>query len=158
MERDVMPPTRTPKPPVIPEREVQANAIRILAAYGCKVHRRNTGATTAEYKGKSRFIRYSEPGSADLWFLTSDGVHGELEVKRLGERPSLDQVKWLMEHNGIGRAVAFWVDNTATLDRVMGHVLTGGRIVYSDETRVYTVKRRGTTVRLIGPSGDYDLG
>ena len=149
--------TRRAKPPVIPEREVQASAIRMLEAFGCKVHRRNTGAMSAEYKGKSRFVRFSEKGASDLWALTPAGFHLELEVKRLGERPSLEQVRWLIEHNGVGGAAAFWVDNTATLDRVYRHIAAGGRVVYLDTTRVYSVKRRGKTAHETGPSGDYDL-
>lgn len=153
-----MPTTRRkPKAPVIPEAEVQASAIRVLQCFGCKVHRRNTGAMSAEYKGKSRFVRFSEKGASDLWFLFPSGLHGELEVKRPGERPTLDQVRWLIEHNGVGGAVAFWIDNTATLERVYLHVAEGGRIVYSEETRAYSVKRRGVMVRETGPSGDYDL-
>lgn len=153
-----MPRTKTPKAPVIPEAKVQADAIAMLKGFGCVVHRRNTGALSAEYKGKSRFVRFSEKGSADVWAIMGNGNHLELEVKRLGERPSLDQVNWLIEHNGVGRAVAFWIDNTKTLERVYRHVEAGGRIVYSTETRIYSVKKKGKTVKVIGLSGDFDLG
>lgn len=42
---------------VVPERQVQAAAIRMLEGFGCVVHRRNTGALTAEHNGKSQIGR-----------------------------------------------------------------------------------------------------
>ena len=147
-----------PKPVVIPEAKVQAAAIAMLRGFGCVVHRRNTGAMSGEHKGKSRFVRFSERGAADVWCVRPNGYHCEIEIKRLGQRPSLDQVNWLIAHNGIGGASAWWVDNTATLERVYRHIEAGGVIVYSQETRTYSVKRGDKTTRVVGLSGDFDLG
>lgn len=119
------------KPPVPLERDVQRAVVATLQAFGCVVHRRNTGAMTATYKGKSRFVRYSEKGAADLWAVAPvTGAHWEIEVKRPGGRPTPDQMNWLLAHNGIGKAAAFWVDNVGTLDRVVRCLLGGGRVVY----------------------------
>lgn len=155
--------TRTrPRPraasPEVPEAKVQVTAIAMLKSFGCVVHRRNTGARVENYKGKSRLIRFSEKGSSDVWAITPAGYHLELEIKRRGERPSLDQVNWLIEHNGIGGAAAFWIDNVATLARVYQHIEAGGRVVYLDEVRTYTVKHGKRSARVVGPSGNYDLG
>jgi hypothetical protein len=121
------------------ERDVQKAAVAVLEALGCVVHRRNTGVMEASYRGKRRFVRFSEPGSADLWAITGAGIHLEIEVKRPGERPTEAQVAWLLAHNGIGRAAAFWVDNAGTLERVVRHIQAGGR------------------VQFVGSRGDYDL-
>jgi hypothetical protein len=141
----------------IPESKVQAAAIAMLRSFGCVVHRRNTGAMEASHKGKRRFVRFSEKGAADVYAITPAGYHLEVEIKRRGERPTLDQVNWLIAHNGIGGAAAIWVDNTDTLARVYRHIEAGGRVVYLDEVRTYTVKQGKRSARVIGPSGNYDL-
>lgn len=143
--------------PAIPESQVQATAISMLGWWGFVVHRRNTGAITPEYKGKKRFVRFSEPGASDLWCVTQAGIHWEIEIKRKGERPSLDQVRWLIRHNGIGGSVAFWIDDTGDLERIYRHIEAGGRIEYLGTQRWYRVKQGGTTVKVQGPSGDFVL-
>lgn len=143
---------------VVPERQVQADAIKMLQGFGCVVHRRNVGAMSGEHKGKSWHVRFSEKGASDLYAISPAGFHLECEIKRLGERPSLDQVKWLIAHNGIGGAAAFWVDNVRTLELVYRHIESGGRVVYLDTIRHYRVKHRGKSVKVAGPSGDFDLG
>lgn len=140
-----------------PERDVQAACLAILRGFGCVAHRRNTGAMSGAHKGKAWFVRFGEPGAADVWALMPDGRHLELEVKRPGQYPTLDQVHWLRTHNGIGSSVAFWVDNTATLERVYRRIIMGGRVVYRDDERTYPVKIDGKTRRVVGPTGDYDL-
>ena len=149
--------TRPTKLPTIPEAQVQATAIAMLRAWDCVVHRRNTGAMGGEYKGKRRFVRFSDPGASDVWAILPSGLHQELELKRQGERPSLDQVKWLMAHNGVGGSVAFWVDNLEFLERAYLHILTGYRIRYRDTTRWYRVKEGKSSVKVQGPSGDFWL-
>ena len=160
-----MTPTPAPRKPQappwaaeIPEAQVQATAIAMLKGFGCVVHRRNTGAMEASYKGKRRFVRFSEKGASDVYAITPAGYHLELEIKRRGERPTLDQVNWLIEHNGIGGAAAIWVDNVATLARVYRHIEAGGRVVYLDSVRTYTVKHGKRSARVVGRSGDFDLG
>lgn len=121
------------------ESEVQRAAVAILRGLGWQAFRRNTGAMVATHNGRTRFVRFAEPGAADLWAILPDGRHAEIEIKRPGERPTKTQVHWLVKTNGIGGAVSFWADNTATLERVARHVMAGGRIEY------------------LGWSGDYDL-
>ncbi len=143
-------PTRT-KVPTPLEKEIQKNGIALLRSLGWKkVFRRNVATFTADYKGKSRIIRCGEPGQSDTWGVMPDGRHFELEFKRSGERPTLDQAKWLWMMNSGGCGVSFWVDNLDTLERVARHLMDGGRIVYLDQDgREYPDGR--------GPSGDYDL-
>lgn len=142
--------TRAVKLPPEPEAEIQFNGMKWLSLQGCKVHRRNTGAMLNE---QGQLVRFSERGASDTWIVDPRGIHGEVEWKRHGERPTYDQVKWLIDHNGIGDAYAFWVDNLTTLDRVYHHVLAGGRIVYGHELRRYRVKKRYVWFC----DGNYDL-
>lgn len=142
--------TTKAKVPAPREAEVQRNGMLWLAVQGCVVHRRNTGAML---NPSGRLVRFSERGAADTWVVDPRGIHGEVEWKRRGERPTLDQVKWLIDHNGIGHAYAFWVDNLKTLEAVYRWVQAGGRIAYSHEPRKYRVKKRDVWFR----SGDYDL-
>lgn len=132
-------PTRRTRPPRPLEREIQRNGIRLLESLGWRCFRRNTGAMRGQHKGKAWFVRFSEPGASDVWAITPDGYHAEWEAKRPGERPTPDQVKWLLKTNGIGGSVSFWADNLMTLERVARHAMAGGRIVY------------------LGTHGDYDL-
>ncbi len=136
--------------PKLLERDIQKTGMELLRSLGWKVHRRNTGAYTATYKGKTRFVRFSEKGAADVWFTIpqQNNRHGEWEVKRGGERPTMDQVRWLRQMNEDGGA-AFWTDSVAILERVAKHLNTGGRIEYLD-----TMWRFGKVESL---GGDYDL-
>jgi hypothetical protein len=141
---------RTTNLPPVPESEVQSNGMEWLRAQGCTVHRRNTGAFV---DSRGHFYRFSERGAADTWIIDPRGVHGEVEWKKRGERPTYDQVRWLIDHNGVGHAYAFWVDNLATLETVYRWVQAGGQISYSHATRKYRVKKRDVWFR----DGDYDL-
>ena len=127
---------RSSRPPRPRPREsvIQRQAMQLLRSYHWLVFRRNTGATRATHKGKTRFVRFSEPGMSDLWCLMAGpttAVHVEIEIKRPGERPTPDQVRWLllMTLHGVP---AFWVDNLPTLDRIAQHLMRGGRIGYLD--------------------------
>lgn len=133
-----------------PERDVSEGCCRVLEQAGFLVFRRNVGAMTT---GK-RHIRFSEPGASDRWAIAPEGWHLELEIKRFGKRPTLDQVRWLMRLNGHGRARALWVDQVETLERLLPHLLAGARVVYRTDQRPYRL-RDGS--RVLGPCGDYDL-
>ncbi len=142
-------PAKTKLPPV-PEKEVLKNGMGLLRDLGCEVFRRNTGAFSGVHKGKSWFVKFSDKGASDVWGFLCDGhaTHFEWEAKRLGERPTLDQVKWLRRINAITGA-AFWTDSVATLEIVAQHLIAGGRIEYLD-----TMWRFGKVESL---GGDYDL-
>lgn len=137
---------------VIPESEVQKEGSAWLKGQGCQVFRRNTGGM---YNAKGKFVRFSEKGASDTWIITPSGVHGEVEWKRDKERPTLDQVLWLLKTNGHGHSFSFWVDNIRTLQAVYRAVVNQGcKIQYLRTTRTYTGKKGG---KMVGPSGDYDV-
>lgn len=136
----------------VPEREVQKEGMAWMASQGSQVFRRNTGGM---YNAKGQFVRFSEPGASDTWVITPGGVHGEVEWKRHGERPTLEQVLWLLKTNGHGHSFSFWVDNLDTLKAVYRAVVNQGcKIEYLRTTRMYPGKKGG---KRIGPSGDYDV-
>lgn len=89
------------------ESDVLKAVMDYLGAQGFTVFRRNTGAMVA---GK-RFVRFSQPGMADLWGVDRrTGRHIEVEVKRPGEKPTPLQAAWLEAMRKAG-AVAFWCDS-----------------------------------------------
>jgi hypothetical protein len=137
---------------VASEKVVLRAVVKRLEACGCRVFRRNTGGVWREYRGRRRYVAYSEPGAADLWGRLPDGRPFECEVKRPGERPRRNQVAWLMKLNGLG-SPAFWVDSTVVLDLVLRVLLAGGAVVYLDEIRWYREQGK----RVPGYSGNYDL-
>lgn len=125
--------TRLRKPPKPLERDIQKAGMTFLRSLGWSVFRRNTGAVRASYKGRERLVRFSEPGMADCWAVLPTGVHAEIEFKRPGEWPTPAQLVWLRGMNGVGAAVAFWVDSLRDLEAVARHVMGGGRIEFNDE-------------------------
>jgi len=72
-----------------------------------KFWRINTGAHVAEYKGKSRFVRYGSPGMADIIGVYYDEIQGvgifcAIEVKKAPNKPTKAQVAFLKEVNDFG--------------------------------------------------------
>ena len=134
------------------ESAIQREALAYLASQGIRAFRRNVVAVKAEYKGKRRIIRAGSPGQSDIWgiFATDDGTgrHFEAECKRPGERPTLDQVWWLLRMNAITGA-AFWFNSVPMLDKVMRCLMLGGRVEYHAGTQRYG--------RETGPTSDYDI-
>jgi len=74
--------------------------------------RRNTGAmkTSADSQGRSRFVRFAEPGQSDLWGVVKQcrcplcgkmqyGVHIEIELKCNTGKMTLLQKNWLLKCN-----------------------------------------------------------
>jgi hypothetical protein len=123
-----------------------------MKSQGSQVYRRNTGGM---YNDKGQFVRFSEKGASDTWIITPAGIHGEVEWKKSGERPTLEQVLWLLKTNGPGHNFSFWVDNIETLKAVYRAVVNQGcRISYLNTTRTYTRKKGG---KAVGISGDFDV-
>jgi hypothetical protein len=141
------------RPPVTPERDVLKATIAVLESRGCLAFRRNVAAVAVA----DRFFRCGTPGQSDLWGVTPAGIHIEVEVKRLGRRPTIDQIHWLIRVNGFGVAVAWWTDDAGTAGRVLDAVLAGARVVYRPGTETYAVKVDGKTARVVGPCADYDV-
>lgn len=93
--------------PVLTEAQIQKQILEWLnLQYKVKAWRNNTGAMTATYKGKKRFMRFSERGAADI-FGVYHGRFLAIEVKRPGNKPTIDQHCWLQEMKNLG-AIAFW--------------------------------------------------
>jgi len=90
--------------------------MQLLQVRGFQVFRRNTGAITTDYTRKDgttkeRFVRFSEPGMADIWgWQIRTGRHIEVEVKRLGMKPTPVQLQWLRIAEDTG-CLAFWCDS-----------------------------------------------
>ena len=94
------------------EAEVLKSIMDYMAARKIPCFRRNTGATIANYQSKAgdmkrRFIRFSQPGMADLWgWFPWNGQHWECEVKRPGGKMTPEQAAWLQQARN-GHCVAF---------------------------------------------------
>lgn len=140
---------RARKPPTPLESEVQASIVASLRGLRCEVFRRNVIAVPIPAEGNSarRFVRAGEPGMSDLWGFypvetrgpaveVASWNHFEIEAKRPGERPTLDQVLWLRRVNRLTGA-AFWADSADAAARVMTHLIAGARIEYLPTTRRY---------------------
>ena len=95
--------------PKISEADVLRAITDWCAANRIFVRRRNVGAVKADYKGRSRFIRYGEAGQSDLW-LIYQGKHVECEVKAPGKEPTDRQLDWMKEVVKAG-GCAFYCDS-----------------------------------------------
>ena len=100
-----------PKLPSPREADIQRAVMDYLAARGFRVFRRNTGAVRSTYKGKARFIRFSQPGQADLygWHIGT-GRHIEVEIKKPRAVLTPQQREWLLGAK-IDGVVAFSTDS-----------------------------------------------
>lgn len=93
---------------VLPEREV-VRAVQNFFAFSRNVNvwRRNTGAVTADYGNRKRFVRFGVPGMSDLFGIirkmtcpkcgrvVGRGVHLEIECKRYGGRITAEQKEYM---------------------------------------------------------------
>lgn len=90
------------------ESQIQRSILEYLAAKGILAFRMNTGATSAEHNGKTRFMRFGVAGMADIlsftekpgWMGTSEITPLWIEVKTAtGKQSELQksfqkQVQW----------------------------------------------------------------
>ncbi|MBQ3327312.1 MAG: hypothetical protein IJG86_06020 [Clostridia bacterium] len=92
----------------IPERDVVKAVLNFFAPdRNISVWRRNTGAVTADYANRKRFIRFGQPGMSDVWGIitrmtcpecgrvTRRGVHLEIECKKFGGKLTAAQKEYL---------------------------------------------------------------
>ena len=90
------------------EKEILAQCRDYLRLTGWMVLRVNGGAVTGEYKGRRRFVRFTDtPGVSDLLALR-DNVFLAIETKRQGREPTAEQSAFLMDvrlHGGVGLVV-----------------------------------------------------
>jgi hypothetical protein len=92
---------------VVPEREVQKLILDYFNAQPrTRLYRRNVGR--AKLTG-GIYVQFGRRGMSDLWGL-SEGRHVEIEVKRIGELPSIHQLSWIDEINDLG-GIAFWANS-----------------------------------------------
>lgn len=145
---------KTPKPL---EAVVQAECRAYLESVGCRVWRRNTAMQILPASGGQarRVIRSGEPGAADLFGVMPTGRHFELEVKREGEKPRLEQVCYLRAINEW--APSFWVDDVAVLKFVFPFLLDGGSVEYLDDPWDFSIKVSRKTHRFISPGGEFHI-
>lgn len=115
--------------PLPRERDTVGPALAWLETQGVRVHRRNVGATRSEYKGKTRYIQFSETGMCDYWFILpgGSGLHVEMEWKRPNGWPRAEQILWMLSVNARGGS-AFWARNPETVQFVCGALLRGERL------------------------------
>lgn len=114
------------------EREVMADVMKILRAWGIPHQRQNTGGFR---NNSGQYVACGATGNADITAtLPGSGRRLEIEVKRPGKRPTEAQLRRMREHNAAG-AVAFWVDNAEDLPHALGAILTGARVeIHADGT------------------------
>jgi hypothetical protein len=111
------------------ESETVPPVLAWLALQGIRVHRRNVGLIRREYQGKSRWVRFAEPGMSDYWFILPDGSgrHIEMEWKRPGAWPRPAQIAWMLSVNARG-GIAFWARDLTTVEFVVTSILRGDRL------------------------------
>lgn len=100
------------------ESEVLRACLDYLRARGILAWRNNTGAMSATYKGKTRFIRFSEPGIADILGVLPGGRLLAVECKRPGGKLSELQAAFLARVRDAG-GLAVCVDDVRFLERVV---------------------------------------
>lgn len=115
-----MRPKRTSRPDrpagIVRERDILVLVRDYLTARGYVLFRRNVGAV----QSGTRYIRYSQPGQADLYGWHRDtGKHIEIEVKAPGKEPTAQQYAWLRYVRDTG-AIAVWCDSLERLQMQLG--------------------------------------
>ena len=74
----------------IKEKDLVKSALDYLNIRKIFCWRHNTGAILSEYKGKTRFMRFGQVGSPDIFALINGDLFG-LECKGTGGKQSPDQ-------------------------------------------------------------------
>jgi hypothetical protein len=108
------------------ERTVLYSVKKRLQVFGITLWRRNVGGLRNQ---QGKYVAFSARNRADLEGIGPGGRRWEIEVKRYGEKPTRGQLLWLKQMTDLG-AVAFWVDNADTADRIAPVIIQGGRIVW----------------------------
>lgn len=156
--------TAAKKKPAKPlEAEVQKACIEIMKKHGWFVHRRNVGS----FAMGDRYFKAGEPGQSDTYgsIKRLGGRRFEVEIKRPGNRPTLDQVAWLLKCHYEG-CVAFWVESAEQCEGIVEAINGGGWIEYQPTKRPYPVTDKngkklrdaeGEIIKADGPSGDFTV-
>lgn len=101
---------------------LQRTILDFLAVHRIWHMRMNTGAVTAIYKGKRRFIRFSKPGCPDIFALHRGLLYG-IEVKSPEGKMSLAQIQFAEEFEKAGGIYIL----SKSLEDVMKHIDPYGR-------------------------------
>lgn len=86
------------------ESDIQKSILDYLLMRGYFVWRNNTGAFGAESNGRKRWIRAGKKGAGDIIGLTKEGHFLSIEVKRRGQLPTDDQIRFIrsvLDNKGI---------------------------------------------------------
>jgi hypothetical protein len=124
--------TKTRKPPVPLEREIQRACMDRLKALGLNPQRRNVMAMSGSHKGKAWHVRNGKKGQSDIWFILPDGRHAEFETKRPGQKPGQHQIAWLKDTNRLTGA-SYWADSAQTCEFVARKLMEGYRVSYATD-------------------------
>jgi hypothetical protein len=87
--------------PYLKESELKRLILDWLSLHRFFHWRNNTGAYSARYKGKERFIRFGDKGSPDIFVVRRGQCYG-LELKVNGNDQSQAQVCWQSEFEAAG--------------------------------------------------------
>jgi hypothetical protein len=79
-----------------------------------------------------RYIKFGTEGECDWWLILANGRHVDLEIKRPGARPSIQQIMWMLRLNARG-ASAFYCDDLRILERTIGHLENGCHIYMNSD-------------------------
>jgi hypothetical protein len=83
--------------------------LEYLAARGIMAFRNNTGAMRAEYKGKTRFMRFGAKGSGDIFGILPGGRFLSVECKIGNNKPTPAQEDWAARVRAAGgMALTAW--------------------------------------------------
>ena len=107
------------KKPAIPESAIQKACLEYLRAKRIFAWRVNSGAVTATYNGKTRFVRFNGmPGMSDICGVLPDGRFLAVEVKREGGKTTPDQQTFLESVTKTG-GLAIVVHSVDELDQAI---------------------------------------
>lgn len=139
-----MPATKAaPKLPKISEREILAQVLAGLAAFGIEPERQNTGAFPG---ANGRMVRCGKKGDADVGFILprgpNRGIRVEMELKAKGKKPTPEQWDKIMRVNAAG-GFSFYSDDAVQCLHVVRRLLDGWRIEI-DANRVQWVSDEPT--------------
>jgi len=125
---------KTGKLPPTPEREIQKTGIQLLELAGFRMERRNVARQTlTDESGKTRVVRSGKTGQSDTYgWHVQTGLHIEIEWKRVGKRPSPEQLAWLKRCT-IEGTIAFWCDRPELAVNIALACVSGAKIVWADD-------------------------
>lgn len=108
------------------EKEIQKQILAWLRLHGATAIRVNSGAFGGEYKGKKRFIRANDTRGCSDVLCCWRGRFVAIEVKRPGEKPTIDQVAFLQ---GVQRSggLAFVASSVDDVENYLNKEVCSGK-------------------------------